>query len=125
MQLVNFTALTLFASSAFAATCFGNQQKGIDQFQAAYWDAREKMCGNSACGYQQSCATQGSKTIKGLINLTVNVSLDRKNTGSKKGFKDCWAATENIIDHCVRNNQQMSGTWEANGQLYQMNGWYS
>jgi hypothetical protein len=90
MQLVNFTALSLFASSALAASCFGNQQKGIDQFQDAFWDARAKMCGNSGCGYQQSCTTQSSKTINGLIKLTVNVSLERKNTGNKKGFKDCW-----------------------------------
>ncbi|KAF4997458.1 hypothetical protein FGRMN_3822 [Fusarium graminum] len=97
MQIINLSALTIFASTAFAASCFGSQQQGISDFQDAYWDARAKMCGNSGCGYQQSCTTQGSKTIQGLIKLTVNVSLERKNTGDKKGFKDCWDGTENII----------------------------
>lgn len=90
MQLINLSALTLFASSALAASCFGNQQKGIADFQNAYWEARAKMCGNSDCGYQQSCTTQGSQTLQGLAKVTVKVSLERKNTGSKKGFKDCW-----------------------------------
>ncbi|RGP74501.1 hypothetical protein FLONG3_6060 [Fusarium longipes] len=125
MHLVNLSALTLLASSALAADCFGNRQDGISQFQDAYWDARSKMCGNTGCGYQQSCTTQGSKTLQGLAKITVNVSLSRKNTGDKKGFKDCWDATENIINQCVRGSQQMSGTWEANGQLYQFNAWYS
>ncbi|KAF4426634.1 hypothetical protein F53441_14110 [Fusarium austroafricanum] len=125
MQLINLSALALFATSALAADCFGNSQKGIDQFQQAYWDARSKMCGNSDCGFQQSCTTNGSKTIKGLISLTVNVELKRKNTGNTKGFKDCWAATENIIVQCVRGSAQMSGSWEANGQLYQMNGFWA
>jgi hypothetical protein len=96
MHLANLSALTLFASPTLAASCFGNQQKGISDFQNAYWDARSKMCSNSGCGYQQSCTTQGSQTINGLIKLTVNVSLERKNTGGKKGFKDCWVC--NILD---------------------------
>ncbi|KAK2484608.1 hypothetical protein H9L39_02588 [Fusarium oxysporum f. sp. albedinis] len=83
------------------------------------------MCSNSDCTYQQGCTTRGSKTIKGLASITVNVELSRKNTGGKKGFKDCWDATENIINQCVKGSHQLSGTWEYNGQLYQVNGYYS
>ncbi|KAF5984399.1 hypothetical protein FCOIX_2657 [Fusarium coicis] len=98
MQLINLSALALFATSALAADCFGNRQDGIEKFEQAYWDARQKMCSNSDCAYQQGCTTRGSKTLKGLASITVNVELSRKNTGGKKGFKDCWDATENIIN---------------------------
>ncbi|KAJ4250147.1 hypothetical protein NW762_011958 [Fusarium torreyae] len=125
MQLKNLYALTLFASSAFAADCFGNVQSGISKWGDAYWDARQKMCSNSDCGYQQGCTTSGSKTLQGIAKITVNVALSRKNTGNHKGFKDCWDATENIINQCVNSEQKLSGTWEYNGQLYQFNGWYS
>ncbi|EWZ43087.1 hypothetical protein FOCG_02016 [Fusarium oxysporum f. sp. radicis-lycopersici 26381] len=125
MQLTNLSALALFATSALAADCFGNRQDGIERFEQAYWDARQKMCSNSDCTYQQGCTTRGSKTIKGLASITVNVELSRKNTGGKKGFKDCWDATENIINQCVKGTHQLSGTWEYNGQLYQVNGYYS
>ncbi|KAF4501503.1 hypothetical protein FAGAP_2296 [Fusarium agapanthi] len=125
MQLINLSALALFASSALAADCFGNSQDGIEKFEQAYWDARQKMCSNSDCTYQQSCTTRGSKTLKGIASITVNVELSRKNTGGKKGFKDCWDATENIINQCVKETHQLSGTWEYNGQLYQVNGYYS
>ncbi|RKL08779.1 hypothetical protein BFJ68_g9269 [Fusarium oxysporum] len=121
MQLINLSALALFATSALAADCFGNRQDGIERFEQAYWDARQKMCSNSDCTYQQGCTTRGSKTIKGLASITVNVELSRKNTGGKKGFKDCWDATE----YCVKGTHQLSGTWEYNGQLYQVNGYYS
>ncbi|KAI1062464.1 hypothetical protein LB506_006329 [Fusarium annulatum] len=125
MQLFNLSTIALFATSALAADCFGNSQKGIQDFQDAYWQARQKMCSNSDCAYQQGCTTKGSKTIKGLISLTVTAELSRKNTGGKKGFKDCWDATENIINQCVKGTNQMSGTWEYDGQLYQFNGYYS
>ncbi|KAF4429407.1 hypothetical protein FACUT_9150 [Fusarium acutatum] len=125
MQLINLSALALFATSALAADCFGNRQDGIEKFEQAYWDARQKMCSNSDCTYQQGCTTRGSKTLKGIASITVNVELSRKNTGGKKGFKDCWDATENIINQCVKGTHQLSGTWEYNGQLYQVNGYYS
>ncbi|KAF4948994.1 hypothetical protein FGADI_9279 [Fusarium gaditjirri] len=125
MQLINLSALALFATSALAADCFGNRQDGIEKFEQAYWDARQKMCSNSDCTYQQGCTTRGSKTLKGLASITVNVELSRKNTGGRKGFKDCWDATENIINQCVKGTHQLSGTWEYNGQLYQVNGYYS
>ncbi|EWG41567.1 hypothetical protein FVEG_03654 [Fusarium verticillioides 7600] len=125
MQLINLSALALFATSTLAADCFGNRQDGIEKFEQAYWDARQKMCSNSDCAYQQGCTTRGSKTLKGLASITVNVELSRKNTGGKIGFKDCWDATENIITQCVRGTHQLSGTWEYDGQLYQANGYYS
>ncbi|KAM6517234.1 hypothetical protein FSOLCH5_008197 [Fusarium solani] len=125
MQIVNLSALSLFVTSAFAADCFGNTQSGISKWADAYWDARAKMCGNTDCEYQKDCTTRSSKTIKGLASITVNVALSRKHTGSQKGFKDCWDATENIINQCVNSEQKLSGTWEYNGQLYQFNGWYS
>ncbi|PNP86021.1 hypothetical protein FNYG_01077 [Fusarium nygamai] len=125
MQLINLSALALFATSALAADCFGNRQDGIEKFEQAYWDARQKMCSNSDCTYQQGCTTRGSKTLRGIASITVNVELSRKNTGGKKGFKDCWDATENIINQCVKGTHQLSGTWEYDGQLYQVNGYYS
>ncbi|KAH6886792.1 hypothetical protein B0T10DRAFT_575108 [Thelonectria olida] len=125
MQLINICALSLLVAAASAADCFGNTQKGISQWGDAYWDARAKMCANTDCAYQQDCTTHSSKTIRGLASVTVNVSLSRKKTGSQKGFKDCWDATENIINQCVNTEQKLSGTWEANGQLYQINAWYS
>ncbi|KAF5571702.1 hypothetical protein FPHYL_236 [Fusarium phyllophilum] len=112
MQLINLSALALFATSALAADCFGNRQDGIEKFEQAYWDARQKMCSNSDCTYQQGCTTRGSKTLKGIASITVNVELSRKNTGGKKGFKDCWDATENIINQCVKGTHQLSGTWD-------------
>jgi hypothetical protein len=30
----------------------------------------------------------------------------------------------NIIIQCVRENDMYSGSWQANEQLYQINGWY-
>ncbi|KAF4448949.1 hypothetical protein F53441_7718 [Fusarium austroafricanum] len=125
MQFTNLYALTLFATSALAADCFGNGYKDLEKFVSAYWDAREKMCSNSACTYQEACTTYGSKTVKGLADITVRVELKRKNTGGKKGYKDCWDATENIINQCVKGaTHQLSGSWEANGQLYQVNGYF-
>ncbi|KAF5575070.1 hypothetical protein FPCIR_13329 [Fusarium pseudocircinatum] len=58
---------------------------------------------------------EGLKTLKGIASITVNVELSRKNTGGKKGFKDCWDATENIINQCVKGTHQLSGTWEGFG----------
>ncbi|KAF5617059.1 uncharacterized protein FTJAE_12816 [Fusarium tjaetaba] len=122
MQLINLYALTVFATSALAADCFGNGNKDIGKFITAYWDARERMCSNSGCTYQEACTTSGSFTVKGLgVDTILNVEMKRKNTGGKKGFKDCWDATEDIINQCPKGgSKQLSGSWEANGQLYQV-----
>ncbi|KAF4336882.1 hypothetical protein FBEOM_9262 [Fusarium beomiforme] len=126
MQLINLYALTVFATSALAADCFGNGNEYITRFISAYWGAREKMCSNSACAYQQDCTVYNSATAYLGYNAVVTVELKRKNTGGKKGFKDCWDATEDIINQCPKgSSQQLSGSWEANGQLYQINGYYS
>ncbi|EWY87933.1 hypothetical protein FOYG_09306 [Fusarium oxysporum NRRL 32931] len=127
MQLINLYALTVFATSALAADCFGNGNKDVGKFITAYWDARERMCSNSGCTYQEACTTSGSYTVKGLgVDTILNVEIKRKNTGGKKGFKDCWDATEDIINQCPKGgSKQLSGSWEANGQLYQINGYFS
>ncbi|KAF5665733.1 hypothetical protein FCIRC_10437 [Fusarium circinatum] len=122
MQLINLYALTVFATSVLAADCSGNGNKDVGKFITAYWDARERMCSNSGCTYQEACTTSGSFTVKGLgVDTILNVEMKRKNTGGKKGFKDCWDATEDIINQCPKGgSKQLSGTWEANGQLYQL-----
>ncbi|RGP72368.1 hypothetical protein FLONG3_6764 [Fusarium longipes] len=124
MKLINLSTLALLVNGALAADCLGTPQSGgiSDKHQQAYWDARDKMCSNRDCAYQQPCTTYASKTA-GFLQMTLNVVLKRKNTASKAGFKDCWDATENIIQQCMRNGY-LYGTWEANGQLYQMNGDY-
>ncbi|KAF5564998.1 hypothetical protein FNAPI_1883 [Fusarium napiforme] len=122
MQLINLYALAVLATSALAADCFGNGNKDVGRFITAYWDARERMCSNSGCTYQEACTTSGSFTVKGLgVDTILNVEMKRKNTGGKKGFKDCWDATEDIINQCPKGgSKQLSGSWEANGQLYQV-----
>ncbi|KAF5242187.1 hypothetical protein FANTH_8819 [Fusarium anthophilum] len=127
MQLINLYALSVLATSALAADCSGNGNKDVGKFITAYWDARERMCSNSGCTYQEACTTSGSFTVKGLgVDTILNVEMKRKNTGGKKGFKDCWDATEDIINQCPKGgSKQLSGTWEANGQLYQVNGYFS
>ncbi|KAM0345816.1 hypothetical protein ACHAPU_006169 [Fusarium lateritium] len=126
MKLINFSALALFATSALAADCSGQGNSDLGDFVSAYWDARQSMCSNSGCGYQQPCTTTGSKTIRGLATVTLNVQISRKRTDGKTGFKDCWDATENIINQCPKgNSHQLSGTWAANGQLYQISGYFS
>ncbi|KAF9763009.1 hypothetical protein IL306_003269 [Fusarium sp. DS 682] len=92
MQLTNFISLAALATSALAADCFGNGNDEVGKYITAYWEAREKMCSNSACTYQEACTTYASFTRKGLgVNTILNVEIKRKNTGGKKGFKDCWA----------------------------------
>ncbi|KAM5510357.1 hypothetical protein FOXYSP1_10457 [Fusarium oxysporum f. sp. phaseoli] len=142
MQLINLYALTVFATSALAADCFGNGNKDVGKFITAYWDARERMCSNSGCTYQEACTTSGSYTVKGLgVDTILNVEIKRKNTGGKKGFKDCWVcipaltadfifdlsnSSRDIINQCPKGgSKQLSGSWEANGQLYQVNGYFS
>ncbi|KAM0226766.1 hypothetical protein ACHAPO_012100 [Fusarium lateritium] len=124
MKLISLSALVLFANGALAADCIGSKQSGgiSDKHQQAYWEAREKMCSNSDCALQQPCTTYASRTA-GFISTTLNVVLKRQNTASKPGFKDCWDATENIIQQCMRGGY-LTGTWEANGQLYQNTGNY-
>lgn len=96
MKITSLSALSVFAASAMAADCFGSTQKGISDFADAFWDARSKMCANTACAYQQDCTTTSSKTLKGLAKITVNVSLQRKHTSNVKGFKDCWVSLPSL-----------------------------
>jgi hypothetical protein len=91
MQVVSFSAFALFFMSALAADCSGNSNDRLEDYKDAYWSAREKMCGNTECTYQESCTTRATKTVgQSWAKTTVAVELKRKNTGGKKGFKDCW-----------------------------------
>ncbi|KAI5460801.1 hypothetical protein BGZ63DRAFT_488881 [Mariannaea sp. PMI_226] len=122
MQLTSLSALTVFITSALAADCVKHTQGSLSAYAPAYWSAREQMCGNSACAYQQACATTGTTTVNGV---KVTVTLNRWNTGGSKGFKDCWDATENIIDQCVLGQESDEGEWQANGQFYKATAWFT
>ncbi|KAF4961848.1 hypothetical protein FSARC_10034 [Fusarium sarcochroum] len=123
MQILTVATLSLFIGSSLAADCFGSP--GIaNKFIEGYWDARQKMCSNTECAYQQPCTVRTSKKYTAIGSATVQIEIKRKNTAGKQGFKDCWDATENIIVQCVRENDLYQGSWQANGQLYQVNGWF-
>lgn len=94
MQIINLAALTLLATSALAADCSGNSGRDLYAWRNAWWDARQKMCSNSDCGYQKECTTYSSQKAN---KRTISVSLSRKYTGSKKGFKDCWVRYKNFF----------------------------
>ncbi|RGP62945.1 hypothetical protein FSPOR_8929 [Fusarium sporotrichioides] len=69
------------------------------------------MCSNSDCTYQATCTTSAQKSVgESWAKTTVTAELKRKNTGGKKEFKDCWDATEEIINQCVIGSHQLSGT---------------
>ncbi|KAG5655105.1 hypothetical protein KAF25_000228 [Fusarium avenaceum] len=124
MRVIKLSTLVLFISGAFAADCIGTKVSGgiSNKHEQAHWQAREKMCSNSDCASQQPCTTYASRTA-GALAYSMNVEIKRKNTAAKQGFADCWAATENIIEQCTRGGY-LSGTWEANGQLYQLTSYY-
>lgn len=89
MQILNFAALPLFICASLAADCFGTP--GIaNKFIEGYWDARQKMCSNSDCAYQQPCTVATSKKYTAIGSATVEIEIKRKNTAGKQGFKDCW-----------------------------------
>nr|CEG03935.1 unnamed protein product [Fusarium acuminatum CS5907] len=128
MQLINLCTLAIFTASAFAADCSGDSNDIINEFnfKEAYWSARELMCSNSGCTYQEACTTSAKRTATlNFTKVSVAVEIKRKNTGGKKGYKDCWDATEEIINQCISGQSKMSGTWEYNGQLYQVNGYFT
>lgn len=89
MQILNLAALPLFIGTCLAADCFG--APGIaNKFIDGYWDARQKMCSNSNCAYQQPCTVTTSKKYTAIGSATLQIEIKRKNTGGKQGFKDCW-----------------------------------
>ncbi|KAK6721263.1 hypothetical protein SNK04_000158 [Fusarium graminearum] len=90
MQLITLSTL-FFIASALAADCSGNSNSRLEEFKEAYWSAREKMCSNSDCTYQVACTISAQKSVgSSWAKTTVVAELKRKNTGGKKGFKDCW-----------------------------------
>ncbi|UNI13281.1 hypothetical protein JDV02_000038 [Purpureocillium takamizusanense] len=125
MKLMTLSVLSAYVASTLAADCFGIVNKGLADLADPYWDARYAMCHNepnSGCGYQQECSTYASKPLGYGGQMKLQVTLTRKYTSNKKGFKDCWAATEDMINQCVKGQQRYAGTWSANGQLYQVDG---
>ncbi|KAF5228944.1 hypothetical protein FAUST_10743 [Fusarium austroamericanum] len=119
MQIVNLAALSVFIASSLAADCYGTE--GIaSRFIEGYWDARQKMCSNTECAYQQPCTVTTWKKYTAIGSSTIKIEISRKNTAGKAGFKDCWDATENIINQCIRDGDVYGGVWQANGQLYTM-----
>jgi hypothetical protein len=89
MRILNVVALPLFIGSSLAADCFGTP--GIaNRFIEGYWDARQKMCSNSDCAYQQPCTVTTSKKYTAIGSATLEIEIKRKNTAGKQGFKDCW-----------------------------------
>ncbi|KAI5456664.1 hypothetical protein BGZ63DRAFT_428780 [Mariannaea sp. PMI_226] len=126
MKVAILSGLSALIASAVAADCTGPQNSGISSFGDAYWDARNKMCGNIDCAYQQECTTHGSKTIATIgFKGTVTASITRKHTGGTKGFSNCWDATADIINQCVYKEQRLSGVWTYNGQQYIVDTKYS
>jgi hypothetical protein len=88
MQILNLAALPLFIGSSLAADCLGTL--GIaNRFIEGYWDARQKMCSNSGCAYQQPCTVTTSKKYTAIGSATLEIEIKRKNTAGKEGFKDC------------------------------------
>ncbi|RGP72369.1 hypothetical protein FLONG3_6765 [Fusarium longipes] len=119
MQILNLATLSLLIGSSVAADCFGSE--GIsNKFIDGFWEARQKMCSNTDCAYQQPCTVRTSKKYTAIGSATMQIELKRKNTAGKQGFKDCWDATE----YCIREREVDGGTWQANGQFYQFNGWF-
>ncbi|EYB25404.1 hypothetical protein FG05_30436 [Fusarium graminearum] len=123
MQILNLAALSAFIGSTLAADCYGTE--GIaSRFIEGYWDARQKMCSNTECAYQQPCTVTTWKKYTAIGSTTIKIEISRKNTAGKAGFKDCWDATENIINQCIRDGDVFGGVWQANGQLYTVNGYF-
>ncbi|CAF3558801.1 unnamed protein product [Fusarium graminearum] len=97
MQILNLAALSAFIGSTLAADCYGTE--GIaSRFIEGYWDARQKMCSNTECAYQQPCTVTTWKKYTAIGSTTIKIEISRKNTAGKAGFKDCWDATEKIIE---------------------------
>ncbi|PTD02234.1 hypothetical protein FCULG_00012129 [Fusarium culmorum] len=113
MQILNIAAISVFIASSLAADCYGTE--GIaSRFIEGYWDARQKMCSNTECAYQQPCTVTTWKKYTAIGSTTIKIEISRKNTAGKAGFKDCW---------CIKDGDFFGGVWQANGQLYVVNGY--
>ncbi|QPC57955.1 hypothetical protein HYE67_000186 [Fusarium culmorum] len=89
MQILNIAAISVFIASSLAADCYGTE--GIaSRFIEGYWDARQKMCSNTECAYQQPCTVTTWKKYTAIGSTTIKIEISRKNTAGKAGFKDCW-----------------------------------
>ncbi|GJN69990.1 hypothetical protein VFPFJ_09679 [Purpureocillium lilacinum] len=127
MKLLDLSLLGAFAASALAADCLAPGAGDLTQFQDPFWDARYKVCHNepgTGCGWQQNC--QYTSVEDRDIAGKVYVRLTRKNWDGHKGFKDCWAATEQMINQCVKTKKgSWASTWNYAGQFYQFDFWQS
>ncbi|KAI5460764.1 hypothetical protein BGZ63DRAFT_358733 [Mariannaea sp. PMI_226] len=121
MQPGSLLALSVLVASTSAATCWGDVQTDIANWSQAFWDARAKMCSNSACGLQQPCTVKGSKKVG---DKTLSLQLVRRNWANTQGYKDCWDATNDIINQCIYGQHLRNGYWEWEGQYFEIQSWF-
>ncbi|KAI5467797.1 hypothetical protein BGZ63DRAFT_449883 [Mariannaea sp. PMI_226] len=129
MRFTTLSVLGAFCASTYAAECLGNTYDQLEQYEKAYIDARQHLCGGTVCPDNEDCAAQVSLTTTSPLgagplakhmNVTVEVIISRKSTTGVGGFKDCWEATMDIIQSCKINQRKEYGYWLANDQLYVM-----
>ncbi|KAJ2975861.1 hypothetical protein NQ176_g5276 [Zarea fungicola] len=117
MKLSLISFLAGFAAPALAAECSGDSTNGMpSELLHLFWDARNQMCSNSNCGLGQDCNVQVTGNFN---NKVVSVILMRRKNGVK-GFKDCYDATNNIINQCVYSEHKFNGKWVYGGQTYSL-----
>ncbi|KAJ6447136.1 60S ribosomal protein L19 precursor [Purpureocillium lavendulum] len=122
MKLTSLSAFAALVASALAADCTGNFLGSPTT--DLYWEVRTRMCDQNApfaCPYQQDCQ-QGAQAK--FDTFTFSVQLIRKNTDGVKGFKDCWDATEDIINQCIASGLTDGGTWKYEGQSFEYKAYY-
>ncbi|KAJ2974367.1 hypothetical protein NQ176_g6095 [Zarea fungicola] len=74
------------------------------------------MCSNAKCALGKDCSVQTAASVN---NKLLSVILTRRKNGVN-GFKDCYAATDNIINQCVYGEHKLNGRWEFAGQTFTM-----
>ncbi|KAJ2966719.1 hypothetical protein NQ176_g10015 [Zarea fungicola] len=118
MKLLIVSLLSYFAASAKAAECSGNAPALPGELLHAYWDARNQMCSNTNCPYEQNCrVTVPAADANGVLM----VILTRSKPPAVQGFPNCYNATDNLINQCVYDTHFLNGTWEEEGgEQYQL-----
>ncbi|KAH6982361.1 hypothetical protein BKA56DRAFT_616428 [Ilyonectria sp. MPI-CAGE-AT-0026] len=107
---------SLLLQHTLAADCFGIKGVVNGDNEWRLWDLRQRMCAR----------LQTRASLYVAYGVNAGFSLERYNSGGKKGFPNCWAATENIINQCARGSgKQASGNWNYGGENYQYNAWAS
>lgn len=90
MKLLIVSLLSYFAASAKAAECSGPAPALPGELLHAYWDARNDMCGNANCAYQQDCRVT---VPAGDANGILFVTLTRSKAPAVEGFINCYVST--------------------------------